>query len=321
MADKRNILITGGTGFIGRNMAEAFAGDGNAKVTASHLLRPPADIPGVDWLKADLTRAEDVERAIGAVDVLVHAAAVTSGIGDTSSRPQIHVTDNAVMNSLVFRRAFEAGVKHVIFFSCTVMHQSSEKALTEDDFDANAPMTDTYFGAGWTKVYFEKMSEFFARQTGGPRFTVIRHSNVYGPHDKYDLDHSHMFGATVTKVMTAKDGKVTVWGDGTEKRDLIYVDDLVDFVRLAVEKQSAPHALYNVGSGSVHTVGEVVEKIIKASGRDLAVSYDPSKPSAKVSVMLDISKAKRELGWAPRVNLDDGIGKTLSWWRENVPAT
>ena len=82
---------------------------------------------------------------------------------------------------------------------------------------------------GNTKVYVEKMCEFFSR-LGKTKHTVLRHSNMYGPHDKYDLEKSHVFGATVTKVMNSTDGKVNVWGTGEEKRDLLYVGDLVDFI-------------------------------------------------------------------------------------------
>ena len=92
-------------------------------------------------------------------------------------------------------------------------------------------MHPNYFGIGWTKLYIEKMCEFFSR-LGVTKHTVIRHTNVFGPHDKFDLERSHVFGATVTKAMTSTTGAITVWGTGEEARDLIYVDDLVRFVEL-----------------------------------------------------------------------------------------
>ena len=317
MTEKKRVLITGGTGFIGRNMTEAMAADPAFEVRATHFSRPPADIPEVDWMHADLTDKSDVARALKGIDVLIHAAAVTSGVKDVADRPHIHVTDNAVMNSLVFRECFDRKLDHVVFFSCTVMHQPSERALTEDDFDANAPMHPAYFGAGWTKVYFEKMSAFFAGR-GDTRFTVVRHSNVYGPHDKFDLERSHMFGATVTKVMTAADGgSVTVWGDGGEGRDLIHVPDLVAFVRLAIDGQETPFEIYNVGCGRAYPVKEVARRIIVASGKDLDIRFDDSRPSVKSTLFLDCSKAKRDLGWEAVVDLDEGIAMTLEWWRKN----
>ena len=89
------------------------------------------------WHQADLRRPEDIERVIKGMDMVIQAAATTSGSKDIVTRPYIHVTDNAVMNSYLFRAAFEHKVKHVVFFSCTVMYQSSATALKESDFDAN----------------------------------------------------------------------------------------------------------------------------------------------------------------------------------------
>jgi len=316
----QKLLICGATGFIGRNLTEHFAARGVCDVHAVHFTHAPYDCPGVTWHRADLRRVEEVEALVAGCDVLIQAAATTSGAKDIVSRPYIHTTDNAVMNSLLLRAAFEAKVKHFVFFSCTVMHQSSELPLNEDSWDANVPIPPNYFASGWTKVYIEKMCEFYAR-LGVTRHTVIRHSNIYGPHDKFDLERSHVFGATVTKVMTAVDGKITVWGSGEEARDLLYVDDLVDFVARAVDRQRAPYALYNAGAGRAISIKELVTKIVAASGRDLRIEHDLSKPTLKTSVSLDCAKAARELGWHPHVALDEGIRRTLEWWRAHIGAT
>jgi nucleoside-diphosphate-sugar epimerase len=312
---KRNVLVCGATGFIGRNTAEALARRGDLAVTGVYNRRPPFQCPGLSWVKADLTRTEDVARIATGTDIIIQAAATTSGIRDTTLRPHIHIADNAVMNSLIFRAAHDRKVGHVVFFSCSVMLQSSEQALTEDDFDANADIAPRYFGIGWTKVYIEKMCEFYAR-LGTTRYTAIRHSNIYGPHDKFDLQRSHVFGATVTKAMTA--GRVVVWGSGEEARDLLHVDDLVDFVAAAIDRQEAPFALYNCGAGSAVTVKELARMIVTASGRDLRIEHDLTKPTITNALALDCRKAERELGWRPKIELDEGIRRTIAWWRDNV---
>ena len=98
------------------------------------------------------------------------------------------------------------------------MHQSSDKPLKETDFDANKEIHPNYFGVGWTKVYIEKMCEFYSR-IGNTKYTVIRHTNIFGPYDKYDLKRSHVFGATMTKIMTTEEGQnIEVWGTGEEER-------------------------------------------------------------------------------------------------------
>jgi GDP-L-fucose synthase len=160
------------------------------------------------------------------------------------------------------------------------------------------------------------MCEFYSRISNS-RYTVLRHSNIYGPHDKYDLDKSHVFGATITKVLTAKDGKITVWGTGEEERDLLYVSDLVRFVELAIDKQQTGYELYNVGYGSAISVDNLVKKIIEHSGKDIGIEYDTSRPNIKTKLCLDTSKAKSQLGWHPEVTLDEGIQKTIDWYIKN----
>jgi len=312
----QTLLICGATGFIGRNIAEHYASTGEYKVVGVYNTRPSFDFPGLSWIKADLTNPGDVDRALNGVDVIVQAAATTSGSKDIVARPFVHTTDNAVMNSLIFRAAFEKKIDQVVFFSCTVMLQSSERALTEADFDANVPLHPRYFGVGWTKVYIEKMCEFYSR-IGSTKYTAIRHSNIYGSHDKYDLERSHVFGATVTKVMSANDGKITVWGTGEEARDLLYVQDLIDFVDKAIHRQDTPFGLYNCGYGKAVSIKDLVSEIVKESGRTLAIEHDLSQPTIKTSLFLDCGKAERELGWNRETSLAKGIAKTLAWWKVN----
>jgi nucleoside-diphosphate-sugar epimerase len=314
----KKLLVLGATGFIGRNLSEYFASRSDVEVYGTFFKSAPLRHHGIRMLRADLTRREDIDRVLPGMDVVVQAAAVTSGSKDAVTAPYIHITDNAVMNSLVFRAAFEHAVPHVVFLSCSVMYHSSATPLQESDFDANREMTPSYFGGGWNKVYFEKMCEFYSR-LGRNRYTVIRHSNIYGPYDKYDLEKSHVFGATVAKVMTAVNGKVVVWGSGEESRDLLHVNDLVAFVDRAIHQQGKSFALYNVGSGKAIRVKDLVRKIIDHSSRDLRIEHDLSQPTIPTSLCLDCRKAKAELGWTPEISLDEGIRMTLDWYRAHTP--
>ena len=314
----KNMLICGATGFIGRNLLDYFYKQGTYKIRAIHFNRPAVDgYDGVEWVRADLKNPDVVKQVLEGIDIVLQFAATTSGSKDIITRPYIHVTDNAVMNSLLLRECYEQGIKHFVFPSCTVMYQPSSCALTEGDFNGSDELFPTYFGVGNTKVYIEKMCEFFSR-LGKTKHTVMRHSNMYGPHDKYDLERSHMFGATITKVMTSQDGKVNVWGTGEEARDLLYVEDLVEFVDAAIQNQEAPYELFNVGLGEATQVKEVVKKIVKHSGRNLEILHDLTKPTIPTSLFLDCNKAKEILGWEPKTNLEDGIIKTLNWYKNNI---
>jgi GDP-L-fucose synthase len=314
----KNILICGATGFIGRNLLDYYYNQGNYNIRATHFKRPIVEeYDGVEWVNCDLRDPKQVQEVVKGINIILQFAATTTGVKDILSKPYIHVTDNAVINSLLLREAFEQDIKHFVFPSCTIMYQRSEQAIKETDFNPSEEIQPFYFGAGYTKVYLEKMCEFYSR-LGKTKHTVIRHSNMYGPYDKYDLEKSHVFGATITKVMTSEDGKINVWGTGKEKRDLLYVSDLVDFVDLALNKQTTPYELFNVGIGEGIRIKDLVSKIIYHSGRDLKIVHDLSKPSLPTSLFLDCSRAEELLDWKPKHTLDNGIIKTLNWYKDNV---
>jgi nucleoside-diphosphate-sugar epimerase len=107
-----------------------------------------------------------------------------------------------------------------------------------------------------------------------------------------------------------------IWGTGKERRDLLYIDDLIYFVDQSIKHQENLYEVFNCGSGQSLSVEELVHKIVVASGRDLKVEHDLTMPSIDISLSLDCNKAKNELGWKPKIELDEGIERTLKWYRE-----
>ena len=314
----KRILICGASGFIGRNLLNHYYKSEKYKIRVPFLSVWPLflarEYSNAEWVWCDLRNPVDVKDALKDVDIVLQFAATTSGANDIVNQPYVHVTDNAVMNSYILRECYEQKIEHIVFPSCTVMYQPSDKALKETDFNGNDEIYKTYFGVGNTKVYIEKMCEFYSR-LGRTKHTVIRHSNVYGPYDKYDLEKSHVFGATITKVMTNKTGELVVWGTGEEARDLLYVDDLIDFIDLSLENQKSNYELFNVGVGNAVKIIDLVNKIIQHSGKQLKVTHDLSKPTIPTSLYLDCSKAKDLLGWSAKTDIDEGINKTLKWYK------
>ena len=316
----KKILVCGATGFIGRNLVKQLSLNPNYQILAVNHIRPPFKVKeaknDVIWLKADLRNINDVSRILNGIDIVVQAAATTSGSKDIVTKPFIHVTDNALMNSILLREAMNNSISHFLFFSCTVMYKSSSKPIKETDWDPSDEMNDRYFGIANTKIYIEKMLDFYSR-ISNMKTTAIRHSNIYGPFDKFDFERSHVCGATISKVLTSSKN-VVVWGTGEEERDLLYIDDLVQFVESAILNQKEKYRLYNCGSGTSVSIRKLVELIIKQSKKSLIISHDITKPTIKISLRLDNELAKRELGWYPSTSLKDGINKTINWWNENI---
>lgn len=315
---RKKILLCGATGFIGKNILEKCVTENIYDVIAVyHKKEPHLFADNVQWKKCDLTDKQQVSDIIKDVDIVLQFACVNaSGAKEGVAKPYLSVTDNAVMNSIILRSCFENKINHFVFPSCTVMYHSSNSKIREEDSLPIVDPVDKYFGQGWTKIYLEKMCEFYAK-ISNIKFTVLRHSNIYGPYDKYDLECSHVFAATILKVANNKSGEVTVWGEGTEKRDFLHVDDFVNFIMLAIENQKEQYLFLNIGSGIATSIKDLVDKVIKISGKKLKIVYDPTKPTIKTSLCLDSRKALEKIGWQPKIDLETGIRRTISWYEKN----
>ena len=311
----KRILICGANGFIGKNLLKRFYRRKGFNIRATYFNTAPDMNFDVEWVKVDLRDKEDVRNSLKDVDIVLQYAAVTSGAKDIIERPHIHIADNAIMNSLLFSEAVASGVEHFVFPSCTIMYQSSDIPVRESDFDESKDVNEKYFAGAHTKVYLEKMCRFYA-STGKTKFTVLRQSNIYGPHDKFDLEKGHVFAATIAKVSQSEDF-ITVWGSGEEERDLLYVEDLADCIELIISKQKDKYQLINVGAGTSVSVSKLVQDIVAASGKNLKIRYDVSKPTIKTKLALDVTRAYDDFGWKPKSSLKFGIHETLKWLRED----
>lgn len=314
----KRILILGGTGFIGRNLVEFFSNNSEYVITATSFSKEPFNLKNVSWIRADLTKKEDIDKVFSSefnYDIVIQAAASTSGIMDTYNRPDFHITDNAIMNSLVLREVNRLKIEHFIFFSCTTMLQPSFEPQDENQFTGELDPIEKYFGVGWTKVYIEKLCKFYSNM-GTTKFSIIRHSNVYGPWDRFQLHNSHVCGSTITKVLTSS-GDIEVWGNGKEKRDLLYIDDLVDLVDKIILKQESSYCLVNAGGGNLISVTELTQKVIQLAHKPVNIKYNETKPTINFSVTLDNSLAKKLFDWLPKTKLEEGLATTIIFWQKN----
>lgn len=315
-SEKINVVILGATGFIGRNLALRFTESPKYNVTLVHFNSPKFEIKNATWINANLLHTSDVKKVIKKADIVLQAAATTSGSATIVNNPEEHVTENAVINSLVLREVFHQRIKHFIFFSCTTMYKSnSTLKQSESDFKDISEIFPSYYGVAITKLYIEQLCQFYSN-ISQTKFTIIRHSNVYGPWDKYDLRRSHVLGATITKVMQAKD-QIVVWGDGSEIRDFLYIDDLVDLVEISLKSQKENYLLINAGSDQGISVLDLVKLVTKIAGKTLRIEFDSSKPNLKFSYIGNSLKAYKSLQWRATTALEIGILKSINWWKDN----
>jgi len=314
----KKVLVCGASGFIGRNIFEALSLRSDLEVFGTYqtfFTTEPSLNPRKFW--TDLTKKFEACHVTKGMDVVIHAAAVTAGFKAVSANPGFFVPDNIVMNTRLLEAAYDNKVGHFIFLSCTVLYPMNlDRQLSEEDTDFNS--IDPAYRIAWIKIIGEKLCEFYGN-LGRTKFTVVRHSNIYGPYDKYDLERAHIFGALIARIADAPEGgNIEIWGEGSEKRDLLHVSDLVRFIETAIEtEERKPCEIYNVGSGKVISVLELAEKIIQLSGKKLSITHNYERNKRPLSVAIDITKAKRMFGWEPKVTLEEGIKNTLEWYLQH----
>jgi GDP-L-fucose synthase len=316
---KKSMLICGADGFIGKTALDHFAKQYDITATIFNREKPSrGTVPGVEYVSVDLRDESQVTDLFNrkTFDVVLQTAATTTGAKDVVERPYVHVTDNTVMNAWIFREAMRTEVGHLLFPSCTVMYQPKDTPQSEKDWSPLDEIYSAYFGVGNMKVFCEKMCDFYSR-IGTTKFTAFRHSNVYGPKDKFDLDKCHVVPAFVNKVINAKD-TLEIWGQGRAARDIIYIDDLVDFIEKCIDKQETKYELYNCGAGEAYPILDLAKTIMTINNKELKFEFDLSKPDIPTTVILDCEKAKKELGWQPKTSVEEGLKKTSEWYKEHV---
>jgi GDP-L-fucose synthase len=312
------ILITGGSGLVGQNLTERLINQGYTNLRVNlHVRGVRTTYEEVEYTHHDLKTYEGCMSATKDVDVVFHAAASTSNAVDTVVDPLAHVTPNVAMNNFLIDSAWRNEVKHYVFISSnTVYPPKGDEPVVETDFLFDEPYP-VYFPVGWMKRYAEVQCELYAKYL--PRTmkcTVIRPANLFGPHDKYDFNKCHVTPATIRKVADRMN-PIPVWGDGTELRDLLYIEDFVEALQVVMEKETEMFQTYNVGSNRVFSVLEVLGVMKGIADYDAPIEFISGKPSMIPTRRIDSNKIKEKLGWETKRSLTDGLTKAYNWYNKH----
>jgi len=311
------VLVTGAAGLVGTNLVARLASEG-AFVRATVHKRPPAlQVPGVEYVACDLTDAAACRDVVAGVQHVFHCAASTSGAAAVTLDPMIHVTPNVVMNALLLQAAHDADIEKFVWLSSTTGYPDSPAAMREEDMFSGEPFEKYYF-AGWMKRFGEVLCRMYGEKLNRRMTTlVLRPTNVYGPHDKFDPERSHVTAALIRKVVE-RQHPIEVWGTGDDVRDLIYVDDMVEAMLLAARKLEG-HAVLNIGLGSSTTVKEVLRQILELEGwPEAPVVFNPGKPTMIPVRRVDVGRAAEMLGFRARIGLREGLRRTIAWYRSTL---
>jgi UDP-glucuronate 4-epimerase len=318
-----NILITGGAGFIGFHATKALLARGHTVTAVDELnayydpalkrdrLAEIGTPPGYRFVQADIAAQGALAEAAGTerFDIILHLAA-QAGVRYALKDPAAYTRSNLVghQNVLEFARG-HPGLQHLVYASSSSVYGNDTKAPFSEDARADKPVS--YYGA--TKRAGELLSHSYAdlfalKQTG------LRFFTVYGPWGRPDMAY-WLFTDSILK-----GEPIPVFGGGNLRRDFTYIDDIVDALVRIVETPfrsgiGAPHRIYNLGNNRPETVTDLIQIIEHATGKKAAIEQAEGPPGDVNETYADISRAARDFGFVPRLQLAGGIARFVEWFR------
>ena len=307
-------MVTGGAGFVGVNLIKRLLDEGADIRATLHINKPVLNDNRIEYFYGDLRIEENCQKAVAGVDYVFMCAANTSGAKVISTTPLVHLTPNMLMNIQMLQAAYTFGVKKFLFISTNTVYPLTDFAVKESD--VTNEFYESYHIVAWMKRFTEIVCEIYSNRIKEPMKTiVVRPGNLYGPYDKVEWEKSKVIPAIMRRAIERHD-PFEVWGDGMDLKDFLYIDDCIDGLILAMEKLEEFEPI-NIASGIPVTIRDVLIQILKSADYDDAdVQYDSSKPTMIPKRMIDISLAKEKLGFEPKVSLQDGIHKTVQWYKE-----
>jgi GDP-L-fucose synthase len=302
----KKILVTGGAGFLGSHVVEKLIKERGVE---------PENIRIPRSKDVDLRIWENCRKAVQDVDIVFHLAARVGGIGYNMKFPATLFYDNAIMGIQLMEAARQEGVEKFVTVGTICSYPKfTPVPFKEEDLWTGYP-EETNAPYGIAKKLLLVQTQAY-RQQYGFNASILFPTNLYGPRDNFDMDTSHVIPALILKMYHAKSigsEQIVVWGDGTPTRDFLYVEDAAEGIVLAAEKYDKSEPL-NLGSGREVSISELVELIRGLMSFEGTIVWDRSKPNGQPRRCVSIERAKKELGWSPRVSLEEGLRKTIQWF-------
>lgn len=302
------VVVTGVAGFIGSNLAERLLAEGYRVVGVDDLSYGVIEqVPaGVEFHRHDI-RVGGLEAIFEGAEAVFHLAAKNC-ISDCQTDPVETSSINVTGTVAVFEAARRAGVRKVIYAESSALYEGSDLFPTPEGEVA----PESFYAV--SKLAGRHFAEAYARFSG-LTFTALRYFCVYGPRQDYRRTIPPVMSAFIIQLLQGR--RPTIYGTGAKRRDFVYVDDVNDFHLLCLRDRRTDGGVYNLGSGRSHSVREIYDEIRALLGSELEPEYSPDLPGEAFETRADISAA-RALGWAPSVELREGLRRSIEYIREHV---
>lgn len=305
--DKR-VIVTGGSGFLGsfvvEKLKERGAGDIFIPRSSEYDLRHPESI---------IHMLQDYH-----ANMIIHLAALAGGIGANRARPAEFFYDNLMMGVPLLHKAWEQNVEKFVAVGtiCSYPKFTPLPFKEENLWDGYPEETNAPYGLAKKMLLVQSQSY---RQQYGYNSIYLMPVNLFGPRDNFDLETSHVIPALIRKAVEAGergDKEILVWGDGSPTREFLYVEDAADGIVTAAEKYNGDQPV-NLGSGFEISIKDLVEMVVKMTGFEGQLVWQTDKPNGQPRRGLDVSRAKDYFGWSAQVPFEEGMRRTIEWYRNN----
>lgn len=316
----KKVLVTGGTGFIGSHLVEKLVSRG-AKVTVidnlqNGKIKNISYLNGkVKFLHGDCTNFKDALHACRGKKIVMNLAARVGGIEYNRTHQATMLRDNLNVVITMIEAARQAKVKRFLVVSSACIYSPICSIPTPETEGFVGEPEPTNGGYGWAKRMAEKLGMYYAEEFG-MKIAIVRPYNCYGPRDHFGSISAHVIPDLIKKVFDGEN-PIKVWGSGKQTRAFLYVEDLAEGMIMAVEKYPKADPL-NIGTNEEISIKNLIKKIIAISGKDVKVKFDITKPDGSPRRNSDNRKAIKKIGFRAKINLDEGLKRTINWYKEYV---
>lgn len=305
----KKVLVTGGAGMIGRSLVQLLL-EAGAHVTVADLSVPQHLQDRVNYLHTDLRHFKNCLDICSDKNFVFHLAGVKGSPKMCAEQPVDFMVPMLQFNTNMMQAAYESNVDWYLYTSSVGVYAPAE-VFYEDSVWQSFPSPNDRF-AGWAKRIGELQAETYKIQYGWDKISIVRPANVYGPYDNFNPANAMVVPSLIRK--TQEQNVLEVFGDGSQIRDFIYSDDVAKAMMFVVENKITTPV--NVGSGAGNTIKEVVDLIVKHSGKNPSIHWNTSGPTGDKIRLFDTERLS-SLGFTPSTSLAEGIMKTTKWFLDN----
>ena len=306
----KKILVTGGTGLIGRPLVEKLV-NLKSKVTVVSLDKPTNVDNSVDFINLDLRNFENCLKVCRDKEIVFNLIGVKGSPKMTMENPASFFIPTITFSINMMEAARQCGVERYLFTSSIGVYEPAD-IFNEDDVWSTFPSENDRF-AGWAKRMGELQAQAYDIQYNWDKISIVRPANVYGPYDNFDPENAMVIPSLINRALSGE-RPLTVWGDGSPIRDFIYSEDVADGM-LEIVKQGYNKPI-NLGSGNGVSIKEIATSIANKMSDNCEIVWDTSKPSGDKKRIMSTERAK-SIGISPKIILDEGIGYTIEWYQKH----